>query len=99
MQISSVALVCTQKTGAPISRSRSVPPPTPVTTAKKMNVTSVCLLLGREQGARNGEHGDPEIVEQDERLRECGGFHRRRFSRVAFVDANALRFAAERRKA
>ena len=41
MQISSVALVWTQKTGAPISRSRSVPPPTPVTTAKKMKVTSV----------------------------------------------------------
>ena len=42
MQISSVALVWTQNTGAPISRSRSVPPPTPVTTAKKMKVTSVC---------------------------------------------------------
>ena len=43
MQISSVALVCTQKTGAPISRSRNVPPPTPVTTAKKTKVTNVCL--------------------------------------------------------
>ena len=43
MQMSSVALVCTQKTGAPISRSRSVPPPTPVTTAKNTNVTIVCL--------------------------------------------------------
>ncbi len=41
MQISRVALVCTQKTGAPISRSRRVPPPTPVTTAKKMKVTRV----------------------------------------------------------
>ena len=44
MQISRVALVCTQKTGAPISRSRTVPPPTPVTTAKKMNVTNVCFF-------------------------------------------------------
>ena len=31
----------TQKTGAPISRSRTVPPPTPVTSAKKAKVTSV----------------------------------------------------------
>ena len=44
MQISRVELVPTQKTGAPISRSRSVPPPTPVTTAKKMKVTSVCFF-------------------------------------------------------
>ena len=44
MQIKSVELVCTQKTGAPISRSRTVPPPTPVTPAKKMNVTNVCFF-------------------------------------------------------
>ena len=44
MQISRVALVWTQNTGAPISRSRIVPPPTPVTTAKKMKVTSVCFF-------------------------------------------------------
>ena len=44
MQISSVALVCTQNTGAPIKRSRSVPPPTPVTTAKNRKVTSVCCF-------------------------------------------------------
>ena len=42
MQIRSMALVCTQKTGAPISKSRKVPPPTPVTTAKNRKVTSVC---------------------------------------------------------
>ena len=70
MQISRVALVCTQKTGAPISRSRRVPPPTPVTTAKKMKVTRVWLLLRREQRARDGEDGDAEIVEQDERVGE-----------------------------
>src|SRR5690606_13578348 len=29
-------------TGAPISRSRKVPPPTPVTSAKKLMVTNVC---------------------------------------------------------
>ncbi len=44
MQISNVALVLTQKTGAPINRSRTVPPPTPVTTAKKMKVTRVCFF-------------------------------------------------------
>ena len=44
MQISKVALVPTQNTGAPINRSRTVPPPTPVTTAKKMKVTSVCFF-------------------------------------------------------
>ena len=32
----------TQKTGAPMSKSRTVPPPTPVTNAKKAKVTSVC---------------------------------------------------------
>ena len=42
MQISSVALVRTQKTGAPMSKSRSVPPPTPVTTAKKTKVKKSC---------------------------------------------------------
>ena len=41
MHISSVILLCTQNTGAPISRSRRVPPPTSVATAKKMKVTSV----------------------------------------------------------
>ena len=44
MQISRVQLVWTQNTGAPISRSRMVPPPTPVTTAKKMKVTRVCFF-------------------------------------------------------
>lgn len=44
IQISKVVLVCFQNTGAPISRSRMVPPPTPVTTAKKMNVTRVCFF-------------------------------------------------------
>ncbi len=44
MQINKVALVWTQNTGAPISRSRKVPPPTPVTTAKKMKVTKVCFF-------------------------------------------------------
>jgi len=34
----------TQKTGAPISRSRSVPPPMPVMVAKKMNSMIVCFL-------------------------------------------------------
>jgi hypothetical protein len=34
-----VPFVRTQKTGAPIRRSRKVPPPTPVITAKKMKVT------------------------------------------------------------
>ena len=67
MQISRVALVWTQKTGAPISRSRRVPPPTPVTTAKKMKVTSVWLLLRGEQRAGDREHRDPEIIEQLER--------------------------------
>ena len=42
--MSRVALWCTQKTGAPISRSRTVPPPTPVTTAKKARVTKVCFF-------------------------------------------------------
>ena len=42
--MASVALVWTQNTGAPISRSRMVPPPTPVATAKKMKVTSVCFF-------------------------------------------------------
>jgi hypothetical protein len=44
MQIRSVPFVWTQNTGAPIKRSRSVPPPTPVTTAKKMKVTRVCFF-------------------------------------------------------
>ena len=44
MQINRVALIPTQNTGAPISRSRTVPPPTPVTTAKKMKVTRVCFF-------------------------------------------------------
>ena len=33
----------TQNTGAPINRSRRVPPPTPVTAAKKPKVTMSCL--------------------------------------------------------
>ena len=41
MQVRRTMLLCTQKTGAPISRSRIVPPPTPVMTAKKKKVTSV----------------------------------------------------------
>ena len=67
MQMRSVAFVCTQNTGAPIRRSRSVPPPTPVTTAKKKKVTERLLLFGREQRARDGEHRDAEIIEEDER--------------------------------
>ena len=35
-------LSCTQNTGAPIRRSRIVPPPTPVISAKKASVTIVC---------------------------------------------------------
>ena len=57
----------TQNTGAPISRSRNVPPPTPVTTAKKMKVTRVCLFSAASSAPEIGEHGDAEIVEQDER--------------------------------
>jgi hypothetical protein len=44
MQMTRKALVAIQKTGAPISTSRTVPPPTPVITAKKMKVTSVCFF-------------------------------------------------------
>ena len=43
-QSSGTRVSCTQKTGAPISRSRTVPPPTPVTSAKKAKVTSVWRL-------------------------------------------------------
>ena len=31
------------------------------------------LLLRREQGAGNGEHRDPDIIEQDQRVGEDGG--------------------------
>src|SRR3546814_8366412 len=41
IHIAAIAPSCTQKTGAPISRSRTLPPPTPVTSAKKAAVTSV----------------------------------------------------------
>ena len=33
---------CVQNTGAPISRSRTDPPPTPVISAKNVAVTNVC---------------------------------------------------------
>jgi len=42
MPMSRTASSAIQKTGAPISKSRTVPPPTPVSTAKKMKVTNVC---------------------------------------------------------
>ena len=43
-QMSRIVFSWIQKTGAPMRRSRAVPPPTPVTTAKKMKVTRVCFL-------------------------------------------------------
>ena len=41
MHTAEIAPSCTQNTGAPISRSRTLPPPTPVTSAKKAAVTNV----------------------------------------------------------
>ncbi len=43
-QTGAVQALCTQNTGAPIKRSRTVPPPTPVTTAKNAIVTNVCRI-------------------------------------------------------
>ena len=73
----SVALVCTQNTGAPINRSRNVPPPTPVTTAKKMNVTNVCRFSAASKRAGDSEDGDAEIIEEDERgwVHRFNGLH------------------------
>ena len=65
MQMRRVAFLLIQKTGAPINRSRSVPPPTPVTTAKKMKVTRSGSFLCRDQRSRHREHADPEIIQQD----------------------------------
>src|SRR3546814_8150068 len=41
MHTAAIAPSCTQNTGAPINKSRTLPPPTPVTSAKKAAVTSV----------------------------------------------------------
>ena len=69
MQISSVAFVCTQNTGAPIRRSLRVPPPTPVTTAKKRKVTTVC----RFSAARSApEIANTAIPNKSSRTRACG---------------------------
>ena len=80
MQISKVALVWTQNTGAPISRSRIVPPPTPVDDREEDEGDQRLLLFRREQRARHGEHRDPDIIEQDERVGRMGngGGHIRR---------------------
>ena len=72
-QISRVAFWWTQNTGAPISRSRTVPPPTPVTTAKKRKVTSVCFFTAASRAPGQREHRDPRHVEEIEDRPERGG--------------------------
>ena len=51
-------------------RSRSVPPPTPVIDGEEDEGEEIQAPLGRDQRARDGEHGDAEIIEQDERGRD-----------------------------
>ncbi len=77
MQISSVALVWTQNTGAPISRSQGAA--ADPGDHREEDECDQCLpLLGGEQGAGDGEHRNAEVIEQLEREwygDSCRSFH------------------------
>ncbi len=55
----------TQNTGASISRSRKVPPPTPVIGREEAEGDDVVLAAGGGQRAGRAEHGDGGVVQPE----------------------------------
>jgi hypothetical protein len=63
----------TQNTGAPISRSRKVPPPTPVMKAKNATVTKVCRICAAESAPVRANTAMPRISKAAGRAGVSGG--------------------------